>query len=108
MRTPPYQICDCKAKNWSKWVSLCAPKPVYSTYLCLGELLMSLHSASNVVVRLYCSFQLRPLAVARQSVKLKSANFLKFRNRVFCAFGAPCSIMPICCGPAFSAGLHCL
>jgi len=31
-------------------------------------------------------FQLRPLAVALQSDKVKSANFLKFHNRLFWRF----------------------
>jgi len=43
---------------------------------------MSLPRTGNVVVHLYYSFQLRSLAVALQSVKLESANFLKFRNRL--------------------------
>jgi len=47
---------------------------------------LSLHKARNVVIHLYYSFQLRPLAVAWQSDKLKSANFLKFRNRIFVFF----------------------
>jgi len=42
---------------------------------------MSLHRARNIAVH---------LAVVWQSVKLKSANFLKFCNRIFCFFGAPC------------------
>jgi len=44
---------------------------------------MSLHRARNVVVHLYYSFQLCPLAVAWQSDKLESANFLKFCNHIF-------------------------
>jgi len=67
-------------------------------------------------VQLYYSFQLRPLPVELQSDELENANFLKFRNRIFCVFGAPCKkaasylcwIMQICCGLAFSADLDCL
>jgi len=44
---------------------------------------MSLHRARNVVVHLYYSFQLRPLVVAWQIVKVKSANFLKFHPHIF-------------------------
>jgi len=47
---------------------------------------MSLLTASNIVVHLYYSFQLRPLAVVWQSVKLENANFLKILNHVFLLF----------------------
>jgi len=72
---------------------------------------MSLHRARNVVVHLYYSFQLRPLAVAWQNDKLESANFLKFRNHIFGVFLAlPVGKHAICCGLAtcISVGLRCL
>jgi len=31
--TPLYRICACSAKNVSKFVSLCAPKPVAYNYI---------------------------------------------------------------------------
>jgi len=57
-----------------------------------------------------------PLAVAWQSDKLESANFLKLCNRIFSVIVPPCRkvasylcrILQICCRLAFSAGLHCL
>jgi len=51
-----------------------------------SKLLMPFHKARNVVVHLHYSFQLRPLAMAWQSVKLEGANFVKFRSRTFCVF----------------------
>jgi len=60
---------------------------------------MSLHRTRNAVVHLYYSFQLRPQAVAWQSDKLESANFLKYRNRIFCVFEHPVGKqLAICAG----------
>jgi len=61
-----------------------------TVHIILGKLLIALHSARNAVVRVYYNFQLCSLAVVWQKVKLKSANFLKFRDHIFGVFGAPC------------------
>jgi len=52
---------------------------------------MSLHRTRNVVVHLYYSFQLCPLAVACHSDKVESVNYRTFCRRIFLAFlSAPC------------------
>jgi len=50
---------------------------------------MSLHRARNVVVHLCYSFHLCPVAVAWQSDKHESANFLKFCKRIFAFLAHP-------------------
>jgi len=50
---------------------------------------MSLHTARNVIVHLYNSFQLRLLAVVSISVQLESANFLKICNCIFAFLAHP-------------------
>jgi len=68
-------------RNWS----VCMHQNQYVAYN-FRQTFDVFHRAMNVVVHLCCSFQLHPLVLTWQGVKLESANVLKVCNGIFLHF----------------------